>query len=305
MKQPTRLPALPMKSADMSDPALLQTIEFPVYVSRKYDGVRVIFWRGGAYSASGRLHNNPSLQQFAAFHKRALHEQEGELWHPNIDAARIAGWCNRKESVSPHADGLAFEDDPLRLAIFGGYCKTLPQYEQMPRLDRTGVSYVTHYRINALPDLTAMIAEWREKSVEGLMLRGSDLSYKHGRSTPIEQLSMKVVFDTEALARCIGFEYVRRNTNVEEATPYGTIERASHKADKVEDTSEIGTFRWLMLTGDYKGVEFSARGSFTQEQMRQYAVNPPVGRDAEIRYKPGGKDKPRQPRFKRWAGEEE
>lgn len=299
-----RLPDLPMKSADMSDSLLLKTIRFPVYASRKYDGVRIIFYRGSAYSASGRLHRNPSVQQFAAYHKHALHEQEGELWHPNLEAAQVAGWCNRKESNGPAKDGLVFEDNPLRLAIFGGYSKTLDAFYEMPVLERDGVTYAYHQLIHDRAALLRKIELAKSQGHEGLMLRGGDLSYKHGRSTPLEQFSMKIVFDTEALARCIGFEYVQRNNNAIEDTPYGTTERASKKADRNEDTSEVGSFTWAMLNGDYKGVEFSARGSFTKEQMQTYATYPPLGKEAEIRYKPGGKDKPRQPRFKRWQGEE-
>ena len=293
-----------MKAADMSD--AIEKIRFPVYVSRKYDGVRVIFYQGKAFSASGRLHRNPWLQNVAHTYKGALHCYEGELWHPSLEAAVVAGWLNRKESHGPIQDGLLKPGSlPLAVITFGMYQNAFKHTGISITDAKLYVNSVTHTRVTDIEMLQRYIQSAKDLDYEGLMLRGGDLLYKHGRATSVEQLLMKIVFDSEALARCIGWEPVNRNTNAQESTLYGTQERSSSKAGKQADTSEVGTFLWEMLEGPYKGVCFNARGSFSQEQMRRYAIEPPIGRVAEIRYKKvGGKDKPRQPRFKRWQGDE-
>ena len=76
-----------------------------------------------------------------------------------------------------------------------------------------------------------LLEKEQSKGGEGLILRNPDGMYKYGRSTPKEQLSIKLKFFEQDEFEVVGFEERYTNTNEATTNELGYTSRSSHKSN--------------------------------------------------------------------------
>ena len=125
---------------------------------------------------------------------------------------------------------------------------------------------------------------------EGLILRSPNGKYKYGRSTPKEQLSVKLKFFQQDEFEVMGFTERMHNANQAKINELGLQERSSHK-DNLIPMNTLG--RLILKYGD---GSFQMGTGFTDEQRQEIWDNRDkyLGKLASVRYMSVGlKDKPR------------
>ena len=135
-----------------------------------------------------------------------------------------------------------------------------------------------------------------------MILRNSDGVYKFGRSTPKQQLSIKVKFFEQDEFEVIGFEERYTNTNEATVNELGYTSRSSHK-DNLIPTNTLGS-----LVLKYGDTTFKCGTGFDDALRKEIWDNKEeyVGRLASIRYMSvGSKDLPRTPSFIGWRDKDD
>ena len=137
---------------------------------------------------------------------------------------------------------------------------------------------------------------------EGLILRNPDGMYKYGRSTPKEQLSIKLKFFEQDEFEVVGFNERMHNTNEATTNELGYTERSSNK-DNLIPMNTLGSL--ILKYGD---DSFQMGTGFTDEQRQEIWNNRDkyLGKLASVRYMSVGlKDKPRVPSFIGWRDKDD
>lgn len=150
-----------------------------------------------------------------------------------------------------------------------------------------------HY-VQTLYELQLYLEDERIKGGEGLICRNPNGKYKYGRSTPKEQLSVKLKFFENGEFEVIGFEERMHNANEAKTNELGYTERSSCK----ENLIPMNTLGSLVLK--YGDSSFKVGTGFSDEQRQEIWDNKEsyLGKLASIRYMSVGMDKlPRCPSF--------
>ena len=136
-----------------------------------------------------------------------------------------------------------------------------------------------HY-VETLYDLQQYLEDERIKGGEGLICRNPDGKYKYGRSTPKEQLSIKLKFFEAGEFEVVGFEERMHNTNEAKTNELGYTERSSCK----ENLIPMNTLGSLVLK--YGDSEFRCGTGFSDAQRKEIWENKEsyLGKLASIRY---------------------
>ena len=143
---------------------------------------------------------------------------------------------------------------------------------------------------------------YRRMGGEGLILRNPDGVYKFGRSTPKQQLSIKVKFFEQDEFEIVGFEERYTNTNETTINELGYTSRSSHK-DNLVPTNTLGSL--VLKCGD---TTFKCGTGFTDEQRQEIWDNRDkyLGKLVSVRYMSVGlKERPRIPSFIGWRDSED
>ena len=247
----------PMKAIDVTH--RLDEVRFPVMASVKHDGVRCYVNNEGHLISTGNR-RFPQCRAIGSSRMRALISGcEYEVVGSGMTAAEVNGIMQTKHM---HSDWNTLHF--VRLMDYGkvaqGYGNTL---------------------IESRAELDAYIALHQRE--EGVMLRGGDMSYKHGRATIKCQRLMKVKFRAECTA---------------------TVTRGEHGL-MVGKGYVVTRLHVRARDGEYAGKAFTV-GSGLTDQIRALPLAAFPGRVAEIEYQGFGSEAtPRQPVFKRWLNEVE
>ena len=234
----------PMLAATIESPEDLDSIEYPVYVSPKLDGVRCLTFNGPEpYSRKGEPFQNKMLETIFA-------------------QAMVPGYLDGELGVGSPTDKKFF-------TITSGACRRdgyIPvggfTYYVFDRISE--LSFATRISVIDLPKDTpdirfvkvpqelctckAQVLAWEQKWVlegyEGIMIRGRvrdvAVGYKHGRSSLNSQELMKYKRFADAEGTIIGFEEGKTNTNEAKKDALGHTKRSSAKAGKVAN-GRVGT----------------------------------------------------------------
>ena len=287
MTKNTRIPK-PMLATDVD----LAKLEYPVYASRKLDGVRAVVHDGVVYSRNGKPIPNKHVQSLF----KDLHGFDGEL---------IVGSPTAKDVFRQTTSGvMSIEGEPdVRYYVFDVHDCPSSSYES--RWNDTLV-----YLAIAEPERTVIVdeelivneqelLEYEQKVLaegyEGVILRKPTAKYKHGRSTVKEGVLLRLKRFNDAEAKIIGAECLHTNTNVAFINALGYTERSTKKEGKVAlDT--LGAF----IVKNKEGVKFSIGSGFDDEQRKEYWKDryKLIGKTVKYKYfEVGVKDKPRFPVF--------
>ena len=279
----------PLLSCEVS----LDKINFPVYVSTKFDGIRALVIDSVVYSRSLKPIRNKYVQKL--FGKPEYNGMDGEL---------VVGDIYAKDVFQKTTSGVMSEDgEPdVTFHVFDIFTNnTAPYKERLYELNErlvldqyTSLVATEQRYVHTKDELLKLLEKERVKGGEGLICRSPSGIYKYGRSTPKEQLSIKLKFFESGEFEVIGFEERMHNTNKVTTNELGYTERSSAK-DGMQPMNMLGS-----LVLKYDDTVFRCGTGFNEEQRKEVWLNKDkyLGKLASIRYMSvGSKDLPRVPSF--------
>ena len=267
----------PLLSCEVS----LDKINFPVYTSTKFDGIRALVIDSVVYSRSLKPIRNKHVQRL--FGKPEYEGFDGEL---------VVGDIYAKDVFQKTTSGVMSEDgEPdVTFHVFDLWSIPTFDYEYRQRdlqeilLDEDkeypSIVYAMIRLCKNIDDLTFFLEHERNAGGEGLICRSPSGIYKYGRSTPKEQLSVKLKFFENGEFEVIGFEERMHNTNEATTNELGYTERSSCK----ENLIPMNTLGSLVLK--YGDSEFRCGTGFSDAQRKEIWENKEsyLGKLASIRY---------------------
>ena len=267
----------PLLSCEVS----LDKINFPVYTSTKFDGIRALVIDSVVYSRSLKPIRNKHVQRL--FGKPEYEGFDGEL---------VVGDIYAKDVFQKTTSGVMSEDgEPdVTFHVFDLWSIPTFDYEYRQRylqeilLDEDkeypSIVYAMIHLCKNIDDLTFFLEHERNVGGEGLICRSPSGIYKYGRSTPKEQLSVKLKFFENGEFEVIGFEERMHNTNEVTTNELGYTERSSCK----ENLIPMNTLGSLVLK--YGDSEFRCGTGFSDAQRKEIWENKEsyLGKLASIRY---------------------
>ena len=279
----------PLLSCEVS----LDKINFPVYVSTKFDGTRALVIDSVVYSRSLKPIRNKHVQRL--FGKQEYDGFDGEL---------VVGDIYAKDVFQKTTSGVMSEDgEPdVTFHVFDIFTNnTAPYKERLYELNErlvldqyTSLVATEQRYVHTKDELLKLLEKERVKGGEGLICRSPSGIYKYGRSTPKEQLSIKLKFFEAGEFEVIGFEERMHNTNEAKTNELGYTERSSCK----ENLIPMSTLGSLVLK--YGDSEFRCGTGFNDVQRKEIWENKEsyLGKLASIRYMSVGQAiLPRLPSF--------
>lgn len=273
----------------------IEKVNFPIYVSTKFDGIRALVIGGVVYSRSLKPIRNKHVQKL--FGKPEYNGFDGEL---------VVGNVYSKDVFQNTTSGVMSEggEPDVTFHVFDLWSIPTFDYEYRQRelqeilLDEDeehhSVVYTMIHKCKNKEDLLFYLQHEQDVGGEGLIGRNPKGIYKYGRSTPKEQLSIKFKFFKTEEFEVVGFTERMHNSNEQKRDELGYADRSSAK-DGMIPTDTLGS---LILK--YKETTFNCGTGFNDGQRKEIwnNKNKYLGKLASIRYmEVGAKDKPRIPSF--------
>lgn len=270
----------------------IDKLVYPIYMSPKLDGIRVIVKDGQVLSRSGKLIPNLFIQSLF----KDYHGIDGELIvgspvHPNVFQITTSGVMSIEGT--PNIKLYAFDSWNAEGGIDERYTRLL--YITKGSFT-ANIEIVPQTIINSKEELLKFEEDCLQTGYEGAIIRYPNAKYKNGRSTIKEGALLKLKRFKDSEAIILGMEPLLRNHNEATKNALGHTERSSHKDNMVADDL-LGSLRVQDCT---TGVEFSIGSGFTEEQRRDVWSRQVELIGSFVKYKyfeVGVKDKPRFPVF--------
>ena len=283
----------PLLSCEVS----LDKIRLPVFISTKLDGLRAVVIDSVVYSRSLKPIRNKYVQKL--FGKPEYNGMDGELVVGDVYAKDVFQKTTSGVMSAEGEPDVKFyvfdicnrpeETFTARRFILHNKLKNLPSDSKVVMLQQ-------HY-VETLYDLQQYLEDERIKGGEGIICRNPDGKYKYGRSTPKEQLSVKLKFFSDSEFKVVGFEELHSNTNEQTVNELGYSTRSTHKQNQIP----MGILGSLVL--EFGDLTFKVGSGFTMEQRSEIWKNKHsyLGKLASVRYmEVGVKHLPRCATFKGW-----
>ena len=272
----------------------LDKVKFPIYISTKFDGIRALVIDSVVYSRSLKPIRNKHVQKL--FGKPEYNGFDGEL---------IVGDIYAKDVFQKTTSGVMSEDGTpeVRFYVFDLWNLPDADYESRQRVlqdlllqDETmsSIVYTMIHKCHNKESLEFFLNHEQKVGGEGLIGRNPKGTYKYGRSTPKEQLSIKFKFFQQEDFEVVGFNERMHNTNEQKRDELGYAERSSAR-DGLVPTNTLGS-----LVLKYNDTTFSCGTGFDDKLRKEIWDNKEayLGKLASIRYMSvGSKDLPRIPSF--------
>ena len=278
----------------------LEQVRLPVYVSTKLDGIRCVIIDGVAYSRSLKPIRNKYIQSIIGNEK-----------YNGFDGELVVGNIYDKDVFQKTTSGVMSEKGEPDFVFYVFDDFTHPNLPYSERADKMrykvdtvtdNIKFLGHKLIHNIDDINSCLEKEQSKGGEGLILRSPNGKYKYGRSTPKEQLSIKLKFFEQDEFEVIGFNERMHNANEATTNELGYTERSSHK-DNLIPMNTLGSL--ILKYGD---DSFQMGTGFTDEQRQEIWDNRDkyLGKLASVRYMSVGlKDKPRVPSFVGWRDKDD
>ncbi len=283
----------------------LSTLPYPMFASRKLDGIRCVKIGGKALTRNLKPIGNDYIREWVEENLPDGIDGEIMLTDHRTPLNLVSGAVRRKSGVPD-----------FRFHAFDYFHECAAGYEFKDRYDCLRELVEERFSVRRLvlvdqdtvdgpATLDLVIGQHLEEGYEGTMLRRKDGPYKHGRSTQAEAILLKVKPWIDEEGVIVGFEAEQHNTNEATTSETGRTKRSSAKAGKVAKDM-LG--RIFVHFDD--GVVTSV-GGFTKEQKYALWENPEalLGQVVTVKHQkpPGGKrpagTAPRHPQFKAFRNE--
>ena len=278
----------------------LEQVRLPVYVSTKLDGIRCVIIDGVAYSRSLKPIRNKFIQSIIGNEK-----------YNGFDGELIVGNVYDKDVFQKTTSGVMSEQGESDFVFYVFDDFTNPDLPYSERADKMRdkvdtltdhIKFLGQKLIHTVDDIKLVLGKEQSLGGEGLILRNPDGVYKFGRSTPKQQLSIKLKFFEQDEFEVLGFTERMHNANQAKINELGLQERSSHK-DNLIPMNTLGS---LILK--YGNDSFQMGTGFTDEQRQEIWDNRDkyLGKLASVRYMSVGlKERPRIPSFIGWRDSED
>ena len=270
----------------------LEQVKLPVYVSKKLDGIRCVIIDGVAYSRSLKPIRNKYIQSII-----------GKEKYSGFDGELVVGDIYAKDVFQQSTSGVMSEQGEPNFVfyVFDDFTHhNLPYSERADKMrDKVNtltdhIKFLGQKLIHTVDDIKLVLGKEQSLGGEGLILRNPDGVYKFGRSTPKQQLSIKVKFFEQDEFEIVGFEERYTNTNEATINELGYTSRSSHK-DNLVPTNTLGSL--VLKCGD---TTFKCGTGFDDALRKEIwgYKEKYLGKLASIRYMSvGQKTLPRVPSF--------
>lgn len=283
----------PLLASTLDD---ISTLKYPVLATPKLDGIRVLKVKGKAVTR--RFKPIPNKHIRTLLEKYLPDGVDGEIMTP--------GTFNDIQSKVMSHDG----EPKFSFYVFD-YVKnslTKPYKDRMLDMvndlesvvkDSTlpfSINLLTPVLVRTVDELLELESQCLEHGFEGVMIRQPEGKYKCGRSTPKEQILMKLkrFYDAEAIV--IDFEEKMQNENTQERDEFGLSKRSSKK-DGLVAANTLGS----LIVEDIKtGVKFGIGSGFDDALKQEIWLHKRKYKNKIVKYKyqsVGVKDAPRFPVF--------
>ena len=269
----------------------LDKLTYPVYMSPKLDGIRVIVKDGQVLSRNGKL--IPNLFTQSLFKSYCGIDGElivGSPVHPNVFQTTTSGVMTIEGS--PNVKLYAFDSWNAEGGINERYVKLL----QITKDNSTNIEIVQQTVVNSEEELLKFEEDCLQKGYEGVIIRYPNAKYKNGRSTIKEGALLKLKRFDDSEAIILSMEPLLRNHNEATKNALGYTERSSHKDNLITDDL-LGS---LYVQDCVTGVKFNIGSGFTEKQRKDIWNKQVELIGSIVKYKyfeVGVKDKPRFPIF--------
>ncbi len=268
---------------------LEKDIRYPVYVSVKYDGIRLYKWGGKWYTRSKKESVNPNI----------IRELDKLTYIPDgFDCELCYGKSFHEGQELIRSQSLPIDQlaEPILLLVHDWMNSALCAqarihgiknwfYLNNIRHDKFLVFNVEQ-KLCANAESVRMILGDFNNSIEGLILRGPNSTYKfNGRSTLAEQALIKYIPTVEETATVLHFNEMMTH-----------LRRKSKRIADMRGTNLLGSF---VVTNERWG-SFCLSGQMDHKFRSEVWNNQDKykGKTVKFKYKPyGSKDKPRCPIF--------
>jgi DNA ligase-1 len=264
----------------------LESLDYPVLVSPKLDGIRCLIVDGVAVSRNLKPIPNEYI-------RRQLSELEdgfdGELM------LRSTAGFNSIQSAVMTRDG-----EPNFVYRVFDTCKVSGPFRDRLKIVKEliapyiRVELVPHAIVYSKSRLLACEHKWLADGYEGLMIRDPDGAYKQGRSTTREGGLLKLKRFSDAEADVIGVQEKMHNANEATTDVFGRTERSSHKENMIP-TSSLGA----LICRTPEGVQFNIGTGFTESERKRLWIKRKdiIGRVVTYKHQPDPSGESEAPRF--------
>ena len=283
----------------------LSSLNYPLFISPKLDGIRCVVRDGVAFSRTGKPIRNKEFQEWCYKNRLNLEGLDGELvWHEV--SARFPRSDDFQKTTSTFMSFDKPLDDSWAFIVFDGQFKDLTFRERYELLEGEYLKEVRellfpHLRVLSQTEMNTPNAVVKyytvmlKRGFEGICLRSPDSPYKHGRSTLNQQYLLKLKPEASSEARIIDYVELCRNENEPMISETGHQVRSQSKENMVP-ANMLGAF--IVCDG---ARTFHVGSGFTEDQRIDFWNNRELmlGRLITYTYQEiGSKDAPRFPIFK-------
>jgi DNA ligase-1 len=271
----------------------LDTLQYPVHVTPKLDGIRCLIKNGVALSRTLKPIPNKSIQEWANKHHLELEGMDGELIVGSPTSSTVYRDTNSfvmsidkvGEFFFYHLDWWNDMDEPYFVRYQDVMVDTVP----------SNYRKVLSYNAHSKEKLLELEEHCLEKGYEGIVIRNPHGLYKYGRCTIKEANAFKLKRFEDDEAVIIGWEEEQHNGNNAETNELGRTKRST-KQSGLSGKETLGAF--ICKTRD--GVEFKIGSGFDAGDRQKFWENKSDLLGYIVKYKHfpiGVKDKPRHPIF--------
>jgi DNA ligase-1 len=279
-----------------------ETLDYPVLVQPKLDGIRAVVKDGRLLSRSLKPIPNASVR--AALERSVFEGLDGEL----IVGRSTADDCYRRTCSFVMAEDKT--DEPWTFFVFDKHDSDAPVEERIDLVARLAASLNPNVTIVATStasdadELARLESYYLAEGYEGGIIRTPGSAYKFGRSGkkgPLLKLKRYIDYEAEV----VGVVEEQHNGNEAKTNELGRTERSSHAENKV-GKGTLGALTVRALNGPHEGVEFKVGTGFNAKQRADlWYAEDCIGRVAKIKSFPvGTKDRPRHPVWLGWRDTE-
>lgn len=290
-------------AATVTKTELETKLRYPVAVSPKLDGIRVVIHPElGPVTRKLKPVPNVHMREILAKLPKGY---DGEVitLAGNVDNEGITTW-KEKPFNSIQSDVMSRSGTPrFRYYVFDCCTLNMPFTERMATIHTWTIQghidmevvYLEQEIVHNAEVLALVLEEHASQGYEGSIIRDPNGRYKQGRSTLKEGIMVKYKEWEDAEGTIIGFKELRKNANELTRDELGYAKRSSHKDGKIP----MGTLGAVILSTPWGELDVGSGFDSTQRSIIWNTRDAHLGRVVTFKFQPFGmKDKPRFPIWK-------
>lgn len=244
----------PLLAATVED---VDNINYPVLISPKLDGIRVLIKDGVAVTRSLKPVRNKFIQSVLGNEK--FNGLDGEII--------VGGATDERLFRTTNSGVMSEEGEPdFSFWVFDNYLIDKPFEDRLNSLYEFQSKIINRLDHAFIEDRNMLLFShelYNERGFEGTMIRDPQGVYKFGRSTLNEGILMKLKEFLQEEARVVGFNERMHNANKAKTNELGYTERSTCKENLV-GRGDLGS-----LEVERNGIRFCIGSGFTDAERKE------------------------------------